>query len=173
MARRFEITELRNSIRISVGADLPVWARILVSFIPAVAAISIGHALLGSWIWLVAFCVAAIGFAAARGSRADLDVTNVEFVTRGNIGRPGSRTTQIVCTGDVRGLEFRDSTGQRSGLYALTARSPKCVLPFVNYSETMEVIRAIRKKFPGLAEIWQVQEGASEQFLTLGLGKGK
>jgi hypothetical protein len=138
MARRFEITDLRNSIRISVGG---VWARILASFIPAVGAISIGYALLGNWVWLVAFCVAAIGFAAARGSHADLDVTNVEFVTRGNIGRRGGRATQIVCTGDVRGLEFRDSTGQRGGLYALTARSSKCILPFVGYSEAMEVIR--------------------------------
>jgi hypothetical protein len=173
MARRFEITELRNSIRISVGGDLPMWARILASFIPAVAAISVGHALLGNWIWLVAFCFAAIGFAAARGSHADLNVTNVEFVTRGNIGRRGSSATQIVCTGDVRGLEFRDTTGQRSGLYALTARSPKCILPFVGYSEAMEIIRAIQKKFPGLAEVWRVEPDGSEHLLTLGLGKGK
>jgi hypothetical protein len=173
MARHFEITELRSSIRSSVGEDLPVWARILISFVPAVAAFSLGHALLGNWSWIVAFCVAAIAFVTAKGSRADLDVTNVEFVTRGNIGRRGSRTTRVVCTGDVRGLEFRDTAGQRSGLYALTARSSQCILPFVDYSEAMQVIRAIQKKFPGLAETWQVEAGAGEHFLTLGLGKGK
>ncbi len=37
----------------------------------------------------------------------------------------------------------------------------------------MDVIRAIQKKFPGVAEIWQVDAGVSEHFLTLGLGKGK
>jgi hypothetical protein len=173
MERRFEITELRNSIRISVAEDLPTWGRILLGLIAAAAAFSLCRALLGNWSWIVAFCVAAIAFAVAKGSRADLNVTNVEFETRGNIGRRGTRTTQIVCTGDVQGLEFRDSTGQRSGLYALTTRSSKCVLPFINYAEAMEVIRAIRKKFPGLAEIWQVQEGVSEQFLALGQRKGK
>jgi hypothetical protein len=173
MARHFEITELRNAIRISVGQDLPLWARILVSFIPAVAALSIGYALLGGWVWLVAICIAAIAFATARGSRVDLNVTNVEFVTRGNIGRRGSKATQVVCTGDVLGLEFRDSTAQRTGLYALTARSQKCILPFVDYSESMQVIGAIQKKFPGLAESWKVGSDSSGHFLTVGLGKGK
>lgn len=121
----------------------------------------------------MAFCVAAGAFATAKGSRADLEVTNVEFVTTGNIGRRGSRTTKVVCTGDVRGLEFRDTTAQGSGLYALMARSPQCILPFVDYSEAMEVIRTIQKRFPGLAESWQVEPSLSEHFLTLGLGKGK
>ena len=173
MARHFEITELKSSIRILVAEDLPVWGRILIGFIAAAAAFSLSWAILGNWSWIAAFCIAASAFAVAKGSRADLNVSNVEFVTRGIIGRRGNRTPQIVCTGDVQGLEFRDSTGQRSGLYALTVRSPKCVLPFINYAEAMEVIRAIRKKFPGLAEIWQVQEGVSEQFLALGQRKGK
>jgi hypothetical protein len=173
MARRFEITELRNSIQISVGEDLPVWGRILIGLIAAAAAFSLSRALLGNWSWIVAFCIAGVALATARGSRADMEVTNVEFVTRGNIGRLGSRKTQVVCTGNVRGLEFRDTTGQRSGLYALTARSSQCILPFVNYSEAMQVIGAIQKKFPGLAESWQFEPGGSESFLTLGLGKGK
>jgi len=37
----------------------------------------------------------------------------------------------------------------------------------------MEVIRAIQKKFPGLAEVWQIEAGGGEHFLALGLGKGK
>jgi len=173
MARHFEITELRSSIRISVGEDLPVWGRILAGFIAAAAAFSLSRALLGNWSWIVAFCIAVVVLVTARGSRADLDVTNVEFVTRGNIGRRGSRTTRVVCTGNVRGLEFRDTIGQRSGLYALTVRSSQCILPFVGYSEAVDVIRAIQKKFPGLAETWQVEAGVSEHFHTLGLGKGK
>ena len=173
MARHFEITELRNAIRVSVGQDLPAWTRILVSFISAAAALSIGQALLRGWVWLVAVCIAVIAFATVRGSRAELNVTKVEFVTRGNIGRRGSNATQVVCTGDVRGLEFRDSTGLRTGLYALTARSQKCILPFVDYSESIQIISAIHEKFPGLAESWKVKSDGSDHFLTLGLGKGK
>jgi hypothetical protein len=173
MERRFEITELKSSIRISVAEDLPTWGRILLGFIAVAAAFSLSRALLGNWSWIVAFCVAGVTLATARSSRADLDVTNVEFVTRGNIGRRGSRTTQVVCTGNVRGLEFRDTTGQRSGLYALTARSSQCILPFVGYSEAMDVVRAIQKKFPGLAETWKVEADVSKHFLTLGLDKGK
>jgi hypothetical protein len=173
MARSFEIMELKNAIRVSVSQDLPVWARILIGFIAAVATFSLGRALLGNWIWIVALCVAVVALATARGSRADLNVTNVEFVTRGNIERRGSNATRVVCSGDVRGLEFRDSTGLRAGLYALTARSPQCILPFVDYSEAMQVIRAIQRRFPGLAETWQLEVGTSEHFLTLGLGKGK
>jgi len=173
MAKHFEITELRNAIRISAGQDLPLWARILVSFISAVAALSIAHALPGGWDWLVAVCIAAIAFATARGPRVDLSVTNVEFVTRGNIGHRDSKATQVVCTGDVRGLEFQDSIGRRAGVYALTARSQQCILPFVDYSESMQVISTIQKKFPGLAESWKAGSSSSEHFLTLGLGKGK
>ena len=173
MERRFEITDLRNSIRISVAEDLPVWGRILIGFIAAAAAFSLRRAILGNWSWIVAFCVAGVTLATARGSRADLDVINVEFVTRGNIGRRGGRTTQVVCTGNVRGLEFRNATGQRTGLYALTARSSQCILPFVGYSEAMDVIRAMQRKFPGVAETWQVEAGVSEHFLKLGLDKGK
>ena len=173
MARYFEITELRNAVGVSVGQDLPLWGRILIGFIPAILAVSVGHTLLGSWVWLVAACIAAIAFGVAKGSRADLTVTNVEFVTRGNIGRRGSIATHTVCTGDVRGLEFRDPTGQRTGLYALTARSQHCVLPFVDYSESVRVIDAIQRKFRGLAESWKIESDNSENFLTLGLGKGK
>jgi len=171
VARHFEITERRNSIRISVREDLPAWARILIGLIAAVAAFSLGRGLLGNWIWMVALCIAAVSFATAKGSRADLNVTNVELVTRGNMGRRGGRATQIVCTGDVGGLEFRDKTGQRSGLYALTVRRAKCVLPFVGYAEAMEVVRAIQTKYPGLAEIWRAETGPSEDAITPGLGK--
>ncbi len=111
MARHFEITELRSSIRISVAEELPVWGRILAGLIVAAAALSLSWALLGNWSWIAALCVAGVALASARGSRADLDVTNVEFVTRGNIGRCGSKATQVVCIGNVRGLEFRDTTG--------------------------------------------------------------
>jgi hypothetical protein len=173
MARHFEIRELKNSIQISVAEDLPLGARILAGFIAAAAALSLSWALLGNWSWIAAFCIAGVALAAARGSRADLDVTNVEFVTRGNIGRRGSKATQVVCTGNVRGLEFRDTTGQQSGIYALTARSSQCILPFVGHSEAMDVIRAIQMKFPGSAETWRVEAGSSEHFLTLGLEKGK
>lgn len=173
MARQFEILEWRNSIRISVGEDLPAWARILAGFLPAAAVLLVGRPLFGNWTWIVALSAAVAMFATARGSRIDLDVTHVEFLMRGNSGRRGSRATRVVCSGDVQGLEFRDSLAQRSGLYALTSGSAQCVLPLVTYSEAMAVIAVIQKRFPGLAEAWQLKAGDSKHFPSLGPGKMK
>jgi len=40
------------------------------------------------------------------------------------------------------------------GLYAITVRKEYCLLPFVNYAQTQEIISAIETRFPGLAEMW-------------------
>ncbi len=46
MARHFEITELKSSIRISVAEELPVWGRILAGLIAAAAALSSSQCIL-------------------------------------------------------------------------------------------------------------------------------
>jgi hypothetical protein len=149
---------------------MKLWGRILASSFFAVLTLSIVDSFIGNWSWTLALIVAIGTFTTARGSVAELRATNVEFITMGNLGRQGSRITRIVCTGDVRRLEFRDPASQRSGLYAVTARSARCILPFVGYAETLEVIRAIESKFPGLAEAWHAESPSSDRALTLGPG---
>jgi hypothetical protein len=64
-----------------------------------------------------------------------------------------------VCIGDVRHLEFRGDSGpltsKLDGLYAVTERKELCLLPFLDWEQTEQVIHAIEKKFPGLAEGWR------------------
>lgn len=173
MARSFDMSQLRNGLRVSAREDFPVWVRLFLGLIPALVAFLFARAFIGNWSWALAACVAVVALATSRGSQARLDITNVEFVTTGNIGRHGSRRTQVVSTGDVLGLEFRDFGYQRSGLYALTKGSAQCILPLVNYAEAMEVIRAVQTRFPGLTEHWPIETGTSEHILTLGLRKSK
>lgn len=173
MAVNYEITELRNGVRICARRAMKLWVRILASSFFAVLALSITDSFIGNWSWALALIVAIGTFATVRGSVAELRATNVEFATRGNPGRQGSRITRMVCTGDVRRLEFRDPAGQLSGLYAVTGRSAQCILPFVDYAETREVIGAIESKFPGLAEAWNAESPPSDRSLTLGPGETK
>ena len=149
---------------------MKLWGRILASSFFAVLTLSITDSFIGNWSWALALIVAIGTFTSARGSVAELRAANVEFITMGSLGRQGSRITRIVCTGDVRRLEFRDPAGQRSGLYAVTARSARCILPFVGYAETLEVIRAIESKFPGLAEAWHAASLSGDHFPAPGLG---
>jgi len=157
MVAKYEMTHLRNGLRICVRKDLKLWTRILIASLFAVVALLATNGLIGNWGWLVAVIVAIGVFAGVRGSVAELRATNVEFVAKGNFGRQGSRITRIVCTGDVRRLEFRDVAGQNSGLYAVTTRSSQFILPFIDYGEAMEIIRAIEARFPGLAEAWHAE----------------
>jgi hypothetical protein len=147
--------------------------RILIAVGLGAAFLSATWPLFAYWSLLIAFFVAAATFAGGMASRVELRATKFELVARGNLGRRGSQMTRVVCTGDVRSLEFRDLAGQRSGLYAVTEKTAYCILPFLDYSQTKEVIRAIEAKFPGLAEGWQAQSPATGDFLALGLGRAK
>jgi hypothetical protein len=154
MATHYHIEDLRNGLRIKVWKETKLWERFLLTCVAAIAVLAVTHTLIGYWSWILSLVAASATFAGARGQEAILDATNVEFVARGNFGLRGSKTTRIVCTGDVRRLEFRDIAGQHRGLYAVTDRSAKCIVPFLDYSETIEIIQAIKAKFPGVAQAW-------------------
>jgi hypothetical protein len=173
MTANYEITQLRNGLRVCVRKDMRLWGRIFISALFAVMAQFITDRFIGNWSWVIALVVAIGAFATVRGSAAELRATNVELVARGSFGRRGSRITRVVCTGDVRRLEFRDVAAQNGGLYAVTARSAHFILPLVDYAETMEIIRAIEARFPGLAEGWHSESPSGDHFLTLGLGSMK
>jgi hypothetical protein len=168
-AATYRVEELHNALRIKVHKSLPLWERLIFTFALAAFIGSISFKLFGWWsIVFVLFTVTSL-VALVTGMNAQLYATKLEFVTTGNIGRRSGRGRFIVFTADVQRLEFRDPALQRSGLYAVTARKGHCILPFLNYPQTMEVIRAIENKFPGLAERWRDPASNRGALLSEGL----
>jgi hypothetical protein len=163
MATHHRVQELASGLRVQVHQDLERWERLLVAAVAAVAAVAVGFPAalyLGGWSWAILSIIGALtALGVARGKSAELQVTNVEFITKGDLGRR-VRTPRIVCTGDVRQIEFREG-----GLYAVTAHSTVCLLPLLDFNATAEVIRAIENKFPGLAEGWRSRQPFKENYL--------
>ena len=170
---------MKNGLLIRAERQAPLWEKLLSAGV-AGAAVGMFTAefVSGRW-WVPLSVLAAIfGFAGAiRAKRAELRATNVEFLTKGNAATR-FRQGQTVCTGDVRWLEFQEDTGgpdsyEPSGLYAITARGSKCLLPFLSEEETAQVITEIEGRFPGLAERWRKESPFGENFLSLGIAKAK
>lgn len=159
MAAHYHMQELASGLRVQVHQDLELWMSL---FAACVAAIAVGFPAalyLGSWWWApLSIAAALLAFAAARGRSVELQITKVEFISKGDLGRR-VRSPRIVCTGDVRRLEFHKEDSPFSntygGLFAVTARGKTCLLPMLDFNATVEVIRAIENKFPGLAEGWR------------------
>jgi hypothetical protein len=159
MATHLQIQELANSLRIRARQNLPHWERLLVAGVAAAVVGMASSNLLGGWWWtILSVLAAAVTYSAVRSTSAVLQVTNVEFISNGNLGRR-VQTPRTVCTGDVRRLEFQGKGSplnpRPDGLYALTDRKELCLLPFLDWEQTHRVIHAIEIKFSGLAEGWR------------------
>ena len=165
MATHHHVQELASGVRVQVHQDLERWQRVLVAGVAAIAVGCPAALYLGGWSWTILSIIAALtAFGIARGKSAELQVTNVEFITKGDLGRR-VQTPRIVCTGDVRRLEFRaESTfiPGYGGLYAVTPHGTTLLLPMLDFNATAEVIRAIENKFPGLAEGWRSEQAIRE-----------
>jgi hypothetical protein len=151
----YRIEELHNALRIKVHKPFELWERLILTFGLAAFVASVSVRLVGWWSIILDLSTAISVFALLPGLDAQLYATKLEFVTTGNVGRRRGRGERVVCTADVHRLEFRNPAGQLSGLYAVTARKGFCILPFLDYLQTMQVIRAIENKFPGIAELWR------------------
>ena len=167
----YRVEELRDALRIKVHKSHELWERLILSFGLAAFIASVSFSHLGWWSIILALVTAISPFALVTGMNAQLYATKLEFVTTGDIGRRGRSGQRIILTADVLRLEFRDRAGQRSGLYAVTAGKGSCILPFLDCPQTMEVIRAIESKFPGLAEHWRENSATNRGALfSAGLG---
>jgi hypothetical protein len=161
VAAYYRIEESHGALRIKVHKSLALWERLLFSVgLPALLAY-VSFNFLGRGSIVLALVAAILLLALVTGMNAQLYATKLEFVTTGNIARRGGRGEHIVCTADVQRLEFRDPAGQRSGVYAVTARKEYCILPFLDYLQAMDVIRTIENKFPGLAEHWRANSASN------------
>jgi len=159
MVTDFQIRKLPNGLRVQVSQNLKLWERLLAAGLAAAVIGMAGLSFVKSWWWFVVPPITAVAvFVFVRAIKAELQVTNVEFISRGDLGRR-VQTPRIVYAADVRGLEF--SFGgvldhQRQGLYAIKDSGKRyLILPLVDFRQAQEVIGAIETKFPGLAEFWR------------------
>jgi hypothetical protein len=164
MTTSYRIQELSDGLLVQVWREIPPYGKVLVAlFAGLVVGIASAPILRAPWWPFLAILVAVASFAAdITTQRAKLTATNVEFIADGDFGTR-RRSRRIVCTGDVQWLEFREGPGIGDvrlglcGLYAVTSHGSAWLLPFLTQQDTMQVISAIEKAFPGLAEGWRVQ----------------
>ncbi len=109
MSSSYRIDDLGSGLRIRSHRDMEIWERLLAAcFAGVVAAVAISAFLKTWWCVIVACGIATTVFVAVRGMNAQITRDNVEFVSRGYLGRRGA-TKRIVCTGDVRSIEFQSA----------------------------------------------------------------
>jgi hypothetical protein len=122
VASYYRIQELGNGLLIKAHRDAERWERLLGAGFAVMFVGVFSANVFGGWWWTILSCGAGVAaFAIRWGVDAQLQATNVEFVTKGDLGRR-ARIPRLLCTGDVCRLEFQDPTGRPSGLYAVTAR---------------------------------------------------
>ncbi len=154
---RFTVKEGNHALHILVTQGLDLRVRLGI----AIAAGSIsGFAismLLNSFWWMamVPF-VALTVLVIVKNRKAELTVSQFEFIATGDLGRRTRR--RVVMTADIRALEFQTGAplpSAREGLHACTDHSNFLVLPYLDWEQTQDVIAAIKRKLPGLAENWR------------------
>jgi hypothetical protein len=167
VANYYRIQELGKGLLIKAHRDAERWERLLGAGF-AVMSVGIFSAnIFGGWWWTILSCgFGGAAFAIRWGMNAQLQATNVEFVTKGDLGRR-ARIPRVLCTGDVHRLEFQDPIGRPGGLYAVTTRKSYCILPFLDYRQTAEVIRGIENRFPGLAQQWRENSSSGGAFSSV------
>ncbi len=156
----YDIQESASGLRVRASQDTELWVRLIAAGGAATVVGMVTASYLGLWLWAGFLIVAGItAFLTSARTGAQLHATKFEFTSTGNIGRRVRR--RVVYTADVRRLEFWQAGGPfRSGpdgLYTVTDHGRKCLLPFLDYRQTIQVIRAIEDKFPGLAQKWRAE----------------
>ena len=168
MAAEYRVTELHNGLRISVRKEMEIRERLLPAGIIAIIVGFAAERVFGIWSWIPAFLLGTLIFNFIKFKAAYLTATNVEFVTAGYLGKR-VRTPRIVCIADVESLEFECPTFGLQGLYAVTKRGSYCILPFLDYKQTAEVIREMERIFPRLAQMWDEKSAKNRRGVLSGV----
>ncbi len=123
----------------------------------------LGLIALGAYLW------------AKRTRRAKFHMTSLECVTQSN-SINGYYSGKTVLTADIRWLEYRqeqasESSTEPEGLFAVTRTGERCLIPFVSYEQSSELISVIEGQFPAFAEKWRTESPFGEHFTTLSAPK--
>jgi len=147
-----------NGLVIRVAREAPFFHKSFAALLTASIVCVAGEELYGSpWWFAVSLVVFAAVFLNLKTAKADLTISHLELVARGNLG-PRARTPRVLMAADLRGLEFRDQSllqGTNGGLHAITDGSSKLMLPYLDWGQTQDVIAAIKEKLPGLSQNWR------------------
>jgi hypothetical protein len=93
-----------------------------------------------------------------RQMTARLTVTEAQ-VQAGGLSLPSAK---------IYRLEFQEHESGGQGLYAVTLTGEPVLLPHIDAAQTQEIIAAIKKKFPVLAEAWRKAEIAAARKASSG-----
>ena len=164
MAVHYSIQESGDALEIVVLNEISLFLRVACGgFAGWVVWFVIGTHLPRVWRSVLAIAVGVCVVALFRQMMARLTVTEATFQVDGRrrgVGGNSSRSGLSLPTSKIYRLEFQEHESGGQGLYAVTTFGEPQVLPDVDASQTKEIIAAIKKKFPGLAETWRRSEVA-------------
>jgi hypothetical protein len=167
VAAHYSIQETGDALRVFVRNELSMFLRVACGFFAGwFVWFLIGGHLPNLWRTALAIAVGLCVTVFFRATTALLFATKLEFRldAADDRGAEGERKrTTTILTATIYRLEYQEHESGGQGIYAVTATGEPLVLPYVDASQAEEIISAIRKKFPGLAELWKRSEAAAEK----------
>ena len=159
---QFTIGDEGSALFIRAEAPRKLWEHLVLAGFAGILSSILGNDFFPSHSWPlfgVLFAVA-INFAVPAKRRAELRMSGVECYSQANFGKSLARQ-RVVLMADILWLEY-DEQGfslrdqpSTAGLYAARKSGSICLLPLLDGEQTIQVIAAIERKFPGLAETWR------------------
>ena len=151
MAVHYNIRDSGDALAISVRNEISLFLRIACGgFAGWLIWFLIGTHLPGVLRSALAIAVAVCVVALFRQMTARLTVTE-SLLKAGRLSLPAAK---------IYRLEFQEHESGGQGLYAVTLTGEPVLLPHIDATQTQEIIAAIKKKFPVLAEAWRKSEAA-------------
>jgi hypothetical protein len=167
VAAHYSIQESSDALRILVRNEVSLFLRVSCGFFAgSILWFVIGTHLPNLWRFALAIAAGLCVTLFFRATTARLSATKSEFQVGGVDHREpegSSRGTAAILTAKIYRLEYQEHDSGGQGIYAVTATGEPLVLPYVDASQAEEIISAVKKKFPGLAELWKRSEAAGEK----------
>jgi len=112
-----------------------------------------------------------------RENNVELRITNLGFIAKGSFGGE-YRSVRKVSAADIHWLEYQEEQAgpeadRPGGMYAKVKYGSQCVLPYLDESQTNELIERIYAKYPSLKSNCAGHRTSAFEghFTTLGLEK--
>jgi hypothetical protein len=153
MTTEFEIRRADNELHFHVVEKSSI---ILRWSVPVILAVVFGFVfskqLAPAMVLIVAFGAGFIGVFALRNRFSDLQISNVEFVARGQFGGRYN-VLKVIPRADILGFTFKKHDfsapiGRPRGLYAKRRFRSTCILAYLDENQCNETIETIYERFP-------------------------
>jgi hypothetical protein len=167
VAVHYSIQDSGDALRIFVRSEISLFLRVVCGgFAASIIWFVVGTHLPNVWRSVLAIAAGLSVIVFFRVTTARLLATKFEFQLDGADDREpegGSsrRGVVTILTAKIYRLEYQEHDSGGQGIYAVTATGEPLLLPYVDASQAEEIISAIKRKFPGLAELWRMSEAAA------------